>query len=369
MTTALPPTGSPSTGLPATAPVIFEVQDLSVEFRTGARVARAVNGVSFAVRAGERVGIVGESGCGKTASLLAALRLLPTPPAVVTSGRVLLDGTDLLALPARELREVLGRDVAMVFQDALSSFNPVLRIGRQVAEGARRHEGLGRAEARERAVSMLRRVGIPDPATRVDQYPHQLSGGMRQRAMIAMALASSPRLLVADEPTTALDVTVQAQVLDMVRDLTDLGLIWVSHDLGVVAGLADRVVVMYAGSVVEEGDVRQVFHRPRHPYTQGLLDSVPRFRDPERSRLRAIPGLPPDLTALPPGCAFYDRCPARQDVCRTERPQLVEVAIGHRAACWVQAPPGPDPAARPGAVSSPGTVPSPGAAPGSGVPA
>ena len=323
----------------STAPVLFRVEDLSVEFRTGDRVARAVNEVSFEVRAGERVGIVGESGCGKTATLLAALRLLPTPPAVVTSGRVLLDGTDLLPLSAREMREVLGDDVAMVFQDALSSFNPVLRIGRQVAEGAKRHEGLSRGEARERAVAMLERVGIPDPGTRVDQYPHQLSGGMRQRAMLAMALASSPRLLVADEPTTALDVTVQAQVLDMVRGFTDLGIVWVSHDLGVVAGLADRVVVMYAGSVVEEGDVRQVFHRPRHPYTRGLLDSVPRFRDPERTRLRAVPGLPPDLTDLPAGCAFYDRCPVRADVCRTERPQLVEVELGQRAACWVEAPP------------------------------
>ena len=322
------------------APVLLDVRGLSVEFRTGARVARAVNDVSFQVRVGERVGIVGESGCGKTATLLAALRLLPTPPAVVTGGQVLFDGADLLQLPGRQLREVLGRDVAMVFQDALSSLNPVLRMGRQVSEGARRHEDLSRSEARERAVAVLRRVGIPDPATRVDQYPHQLSGGMRQRAMMAMALASSPRLLLADEPTTALDVTVQAQVLDMVRGLDDLSLVWVSHDLGVVAGLADRVVVMYAGSVVEEGDVRQVFHAPTHPYTRGLLASVPRFRDSTRGRLQAIPGLPPDLTALPPGCPFYDRCALREDTCRTERPPLVEAAPGHRAACWVEAPPG-----------------------------
>ena len=351
---------------------LLQVENLQTHLDTPEGVLRAVDGVSFEVARGRTLALVGESGCGKSMTALSIMGLLPEPVARIAGGSVRFEGRDLLDLRPNEMRALRGGRMAMIFQEPMTSLNPIYSVGDQIAEVIRRHQGLGRREAWRLAIEMLRRVGIADPQRRAAQYPHQHSGGMRQRAMIAMALASSPRLLVADEPTTALDVTVQAQVLDMVRDLTDLGLIWVSHDLGVVAGLADRVVVMYAGSVVEEGDVRQVFHRPRHPYTQGLLDSVPRFRDPERSRLRAIPGLPPDLTALPPGCAFYDRCPARQDVCRTERPQLVEVAIGHRAACWVEAPPGPDPASRPGTGSSPGAPPgavsSTGAASGSGVP-
>jgi oligopeptide/dipeptide ABC transporter ATP-binding protein len=317
---------------------VFEVDGLEVRFRTGEGVARAVNGISFSVHPGERVAVVGESGCGKSASLLAALRLLPSPPAQV-AGRVLLDGTDLFALNARELNDVLGRDVAMVFQDSLSSLNPVLRMGRQITEGVRRHEGLSKKDARAYATELLTRVGVPDPAQRVDQYPHQLSGGMRQRAMIAMALAGKPKLLIADEPTTALDVTVQAQILDLVRGLEDVAIVWVSHDLGVVAGLADRVLVMYAGYIIEEGDVRSVFHRPRHPYTRGLLNSVPSFRDADRSRLAAIPGLPPTLTDLPAGCPFYDRCELREPRCSAQMPPLTTVDGTQRAACWVTAAP------------------------------
>jgi oligopeptide/dipeptide ABC transporter ATP-binding protein len=320
-----------------TSPV-FEVDNLEVRFRTGEGVAHAVNGISFSVHPGERVAIVGESGCGKSASLLAALRLLPSPPAQV-SGRVLLDGQDLFALSRRELNGVLGRDVAMVFQDSLSSLNPVLRMGRQISEGVRRHEGLSKKDARAYAAELLTRVGVPDPVQRVDQYPHQLSGGMRQRAMIAMALAGRPKLLIADEPTTALDVTVQAQILDLVRDLEDVAIVWVSHDLGVVAGLADRVLVMYAGYIIEEGDVRSVFHRPRHPYTRGLLKSVPSFRNADRAPLAAIPGLPPNLTELPTGCPFYDRCELREDRCASQLPPLTTVDGTQRAACWVTAAP------------------------------
>jgi oligopeptide/dipeptide ABC transporter ATP-binding protein len=320
-----------STGRP-----VFEVDNLQVRFRTGEGVARAVNGISFTVHPGERVAIVGESGCGKSASLLASLRLLPDPPAQ-TSGRVLLDGRDLFQLSRGELNEVLGRDVGMVFQDSLSSLNPVLRMGRQIYEGVRKHEGLSKKQARAYAVELLQRVGVPDPGQRVDQYPHQLSGGMRQRAMIAMALAGKPKLLIADEPTTALDVTVQAQILDLVRNLVDVAIVWVSHDLGVVAGLADRVLVMYAGYIIEEGDVRQVFHRPRHPYTQGLLKSVPTFRNANRTPLAAIPGLPPNLTDLPPGCPFYARCEVRETKCLSQLPPLMPVDDGQRAACWVTA--------------------------------
>jgi peptide/nickel transport system ATP-binding protein len=317
---------------------VFEVEDLRVQFRTGEGIARAVNGISFTVEPGERVAIVGESGCGKSASLLAALRLLPSPPAQ-TTGRVLLDGRDLFALSRRDLDEVLGRDVGMVFQDSLSSLNPVLKMGRQISEGVRKHEGLSKKAARDYAVELLQRVGVPDPQRRVDQYPHQLSGGMRQRAMIAMALAGKPKLLVADEPTTALDVTVQAQILDLVRNLTDVAIVWVSHDLGVVAGLADRVLVMYAGHLIEEGGVRQVFHEPRHPYTRGLLNSVPSFRNADRSPLAAIPGLPPNLSDLPPGCPFYERCGVRQPRCLSQLPPLTSVGGGQRAACWVTATP------------------------------
>jgi oligopeptide transport system ATP-binding protein len=322
----------------ATPQPLLSVEHLSVEFRTARGLARAVDDVSFTVGQGERVAIVGESGCGKSASLLAIQRLLPVPPARVTSGRAMFAGRDLLTLPAGQLRDVLGNDIAMVFQDALSSFSPVATIGRQVSDGVRRHEGLTKRQARERAIEMLREVGLPDPVRRVDQYPHQLSGGMRQRAMIAMALAGKPKLLIADEPTTALDVTVQAQILELVRSLEGLSILWVSHDLGVVAGLAERVVVMYAGTVVEEGTVRQVFHDARHPYTRGLLNSVPKFQRAEREDLSAIPGLPPDLTDLPRGCPFYDRCGDRQDQCLVARPRLEKIDEGHTVSCWVQAP-------------------------------
>jgi oligopeptide/dipeptide ABC transporter ATP-binding protein len=318
----------------ATATPVLEIEDLTVRFRTGRGVARAVNGISLTVRAGERVAIVGESGSGKTASLMAALGLLPTPPAIVEATRVRVAGHDLLDLSDKERRQVLGRDVAVVFQDALGSLNPVLRMGRQIVEAPRAHQGLDRREARDRAISLLEQVEVPDPDRRVDQYPHQLSGGMRQRAMIAMALSGEPRLLIADEPTTALDVTVQAQILDLVRGLEQLAIVWVTHDLGVVAGLADRVVVMYAGSIVEEGSADQVFSAPMHPYTRGLIGSVPHFAGDDAD-LPAIPGTPPEPLHLPVGCAFAERCPLREPRCTAAVPALASAGDGQRAACFV----------------------------------
>ena len=321
---------------PRTAKPVLQVKDLVVEYHTGRGVAQAVNGVSFSVRAGEKLAIVGESGCGKTATLLASLRLLPSPPSKTVGGSVEVDGVDIMKLGRKQLNEIRGRDVSIVFQDALSAFNPVLTVGRQISEGVRQQQGLSKKEAHQLAVDMLQRVGVPDPEQRAQQYPHQLSGGMRQRAMIAMALAGQPKVLLADEPTTALDVTVQAQILDLVRSFEDLAIVWVSHDLGVVAGLADRVIVMYSGYVVEEGPVEDIFHSPKHPYTAALLQSIPRADEISGDQeLNSIPGSPPDLVALPPGCPFYDRCPARVDRCATDRPALERVGETQTVACWV----------------------------------
>ncbi|MGO3147484.1 MAG: ABC transporter ATP-binding protein [Leucobacter sp.] len=313
---------------------VLSVEGLQVEYHTGRGIARAVNGVSFSVHAGEKLAIVGESGCGKTATLLAALRLLPSPPSKTVGGSVKVDGVDLMSLGHRELNEVRGRDISIVFQDALSSFNPVLTVGRQISEGVRQERKLSKKQAHELAIDMLQRVGVPDPEQRARQYPHQLSGGMRQRAMIAMALAGDPKVLFADEPTTALDVTVQAQILDLVRSFEELAIVWVTHDLGVVAGLADRVVVMYSGFIVEEAPIREIFHSPKHPYTRALLDSVPRSEE-AGTELASIPGSPPDLLDLPKGCPFYDRCPVREDRCRTDRPELELVGPAQNVACWV----------------------------------
>jgi len=319
------------------APVL-EVRDLRIDFDTPTGSVKAVRGVSFEVAPGETLGIVGESGCGKTATLLGCLRLLPEPPARVVAGQALLRGTDLLALSPEGLRRVLGDDVAVVFQDPLSSLNPVLRMERQLTEGLRTHRGLSKAAARTEALQLLRLVGIPEPERRLTQYPHEYSGGMRQRAMIAMALACEPSLLIADEPTTALDVTVQAQILDLVRSLRDersMAMIWVTHDLGVVAGIADRIAVMYAGEIVEEGPALEVFHAPRHPYTRGLLASIPRIDVDQPDDLPSIPGIPPALKDGAVGCSFRDRCPLREPVCDETSPPLLEVGAGHRAACHV----------------------------------
>jgi peptide/nickel transport system ATP-binding protein/oligopeptide transport system ATP-binding protein len=323
---------------------VLRVHDLKTYFVTdrGSGTARAVDGVSFELAAGETLGIVGESGCGKTVMSLSILRLIPEPPGHILPGSFIeFEGTNLLTLPPRELRAVRGNRIAMVFQEPMTSLNPVLPVGAQVAEAALVHQKLSRADARARTIDLLRLVGIPDPETRVDDYPHQLSGGMRQRVMIAMALICHPQVLIADEPTTALDVTIQAQILDLLGRLRrelNMAVLLITHDLGVVAGSADRVVVMYAGQVVETAATRALFATPRHPYTEGLLASIPRL-DEERERLRSIPGSVPPATAWPTGCRFHPRCPYAWDKCRTEEPPLLETGTGHSARCWLVAEP------------------------------
>jgi oligopeptide transport system ATP-binding protein len=316
---------------------ILQVRDLRTEFRTDDGVVRAVDGVSFDVEAGRTLGIVGESGSGKSVTNLSMLRLIPNPPGRITGGTVRFDGVDLLSLPESDLRRIRGKRIAMIFQDPMTSLNPYLRIGTQLGEVLELHERCRRAEARRRSIEMLERVGIPDAPRRIDRYPHEFSGGMRQRAMIAMALLCKPQVLIADEPTTALDVTIQAQILELVRAMRDelgMALILITHDLGVVAGTADEVAVMYAGRIVEHAPARQLFANPCHPYTLGLLRSIPRL-DRESERLTPIPGRPPDLVRLPPGCPFAPRCGFVVERCRSERPDLMPVEPRHAAACWV----------------------------------
>jgi oligopeptide transport system ATP-binding protein len=317
---------------------LLDVRGLSTEFVTTYGVVRAVNDVSFQVEQGEALGIVGESGSGKSVTMLSVMGLIESPPGRVTGGEVLLGGVDLRKLPAKDLRALRGGQMAMIFQDPLTSLNPVFTIGDQLREAIQMHRPVSRAAARRRAAECLEMVGIPDPARALDDYPHQFSGGMRQRAMIAMALSCEPRLLSADEPTTALDVTVQEQLLELIENLRrqfDMTVIWITHDLGVVAGIADRVMVMYAGRVAESGPVETIFAQPRHPYTVGLLKSIPRLDVVESGDLEIIPGSPPDLIRLPPGCAFAPRCRYRVAQCETERPMLAAVGPGHESACWV----------------------------------
>ncbi|MFC1417446.1 ABC transporter ATP-binding protein [Streptacidiphilus cavernicola] len=303
---------------------LLQVRDLHVEFRTRDGVAKAVNGVNYSVRAGETLAILGESGSGKSVSSQAVMGILDSPPGFVTGGEILFKGRDLLKLSAEERRKVRGAQMAMVFQDALSSLNPVQTVGTQLGEMYRVHKGSSRKDAKLKAVELMERVGIPAAKERVNQYPHQFSGGMRQRVMIAMALALEPDLIIADEPTTALDVTVQAQVMELLQDLQreyDMGLILITHDLGVVADVADKIAVMYAGRIVETAPVHELYARPAHPYTRGLLDSIPRL-DQKGQELYAIKGLPPNLLRIPSGCAFNPRCPMAQEVCRVEVPPL-----------------------------------------------
>ena len=319
------------------AETVLEVRDLRTHFHTDHGVVKAVDGVSFTVRRGETLGIVGESGSGKSVACLSALRLVPTPPAVHPSGEVRFAGRDLLRLPEREIERLRGDRLAMIFQDPLTALNPYLTVARQLTEVLEVHQGATREASRQAAIEMLTRVGIPDAARRIDQHPHQFSGGMRQRVMIAMALLCGPELLFADEPTTALDVTIQAQILELIGELqASLGtaVVLITHDLGVVAGTTDRVAVMYAGRIVEEGTTAEVFANPRHPYTRGLLASMPRIDTPRQDRLAAIPGLPPDLGRLPGGCPFHPRCSLAGDRCRQEYPETVAVSATHRAACW-----------------------------------
>jgi oligopeptide/dipeptide ABC transporter ATP-binding protein len=320
---------------------VLEITDLTVEFASRSGAVRAVDGVSIALGDGEILALVGESGSGKSVTSLAAMRLLPEPPARIVAGKAMLGDTDLLAASERELRAIRGRDLAMIFQDPMSSLNPVLTIGRQITEAIALHEGGDQASLRQRAIAMLELVQIPEPARRVDEYPHQLSGGMRQRVMIALALSCGPRVLIADEPTTALDVTIQAQILALLADLrTRLGtsILLITHDLGVVAENADRVVVLYAGRKVEEGPVRAVLDQPLHPYTQGLLRSMPALGGAaDGARLQEIPGSVPVNAAAMPGCAFAPRCPLADDHCRTARPPLAVFDAGRLSACWKSA--------------------------------
>ena len=319
-----------------TATALLELDGLVTEFATDRGRVRAVDGVSFSVPRGGTVGVVGESGCGKSVTALSIMRLITDPPGRIAAGRVLMDGTDLLALPEKEMRARRGKRLSMIFQEPMTSLNPVFTVGEQVAEAVRVHERASRREARARAVETFKLVGIPAPAERVHAYPHELSGGMRQRVMIAMALACRPDLLIADEPTTALDVTIQAQILELLGELQrELGMaiLLITHDLGVVAETCDQVVVMYAGRIIEEAPVDRLFAAPRHPYTVGLLASVPRL-DGVGDRLTEIPGMVPSLHARPPGCKFQDRCPRVQDRCRAEEPALEELEPGHKVRCF-----------------------------------
>ncbi len=320
--------------------VLMEVKDLTTKFHTEEGTVYAVNGVSYILEEGETLGVVGESGCGKSVHALSIMGLIPKPPGEITAGEVHFRGRDLLKLSKNKQRLVRGAEIAMVFQDPMTSLNPVLTVGRQITEALKLHLGMDNEQARARAAELLSMVGISSAADRLDDYPHQFSGGMRQRAMIAMALSCNPQLLIADEPTTALDVTIQAQILDLVRRLRDkigMAMIWISHDLGVVAGLADTVNVMYAGYIIERGPAKAVYGDPRHPYTLGLLGSLPRL-DQKNEELFSIEGAPPDMRYLPKGCPFASRCVYSIDKCTTTNPPLAPVANsieGHTTACWV----------------------------------
>jgi len=329
-------------GRSAPACPVLSVRDLKTHFFTRDGVVRAVDGVSFDLAPGETLGIVGESGCGKSVSALSIMRLVAYPPGRIVAGRIELDGVDLLGVSEARMREIRGNEISMIFQEPMTSLNPVLKIGRQLTETIRLHQGLDRRDALDRAIEMLRLVRIPEAERCVHQYPFQLSGGMRQRVMIAMALACNPKVLIADEATTALDVTIQAQILDLMMELRerlDTAIIMITHDLGVIAETAQRVIVMYAGQVVEEAPVRELFRRPLHPYTKGLLGSIPRLPAPgtrasERRRLNEIPGIVPALVDLPQGCRFAPRCAYATPRCHREAPPLAAVAPAHDSACW-----------------------------------
>ncbi len=316
---------------------LLKVRDLRTYFFTDDGVVKAVDGVSFDVQRGEIVGLVGESGCGKTVTALSIMRLVPSPPGRIVGGEVWFEGMDLLKLDDEGMRSIRGHKIAMIFQEPMTSLNPVLTIGRQLMEPLEVHLKMDKRQARARAIELLEMVGIPEPHRRIDDYPHQFSGGMRQRVMIAMALACSPRLLLADEPTTALDVTIQAQILELMTQLTrELGasVVIITHNLGVVARYAHRVNVMYAGKLVESAPALELYHRPHHPYTLGLLRSVPRLDEARRAKLDPIEGFPPDLVHMPSGCAFHPRCRFRTERCQVEEPPLVAAAPDHLVACW-----------------------------------
>ena len=331
--TALAPTGTP----PTDERVILSVQNLHTSFVTDAGIVQAVDGVSFDIRRGEVFAVVGESGSGKSVTAMSIMGLIPTPPAAIEADGIFWKGQDLLEEGEQRMRSVRGGEIGMIFQDPLTALNPVHTVGRQIGEMARIHEKLSKREARMRAIEMLGLVGIPQPSSRVDMYPHEFSGGMRQRAMIAMAITCNPDLLIADEPTTALDVTVQAQVLEVlmrIKDEIDSAILIITHDLGVVAGMADNVMVMYAGRQVEFGTAKEIFYRTRHPYTLGLMASIPRVDSDDGEKLVPIRGAPPSMIRLPPGCSFNPRCDFAQERCRVEEPELRHVVgTAHRSAC------------------------------------
>ena len=319
---------------------LLEVEDLQTHFLTSAGLVRAVDGISYEVGEGETVAVVGESGCGKSVGALSILRLIPDPPGRVVGGSIRFNGRDLLKLGEEEIRRVRGREIGMIFQEPMTSLNPVLTIGLQLTETLRQHLALSEEAAQARAAELLGMVGISDPRRRLQQYPHHLSGGMRQRVMIALALSCGPKLIIADEPTTALDVTIQAQILELMKDLTrrlGVALIIITHNLGVVARYADRVNVMYAGRIVESGTARDIYHRPSHPYTLALLRSVPRMDQPRKAKLMPVEGQPPDLMRLDAGCAFRPRCRFSVARCQTIAPILETVGEGHHSACWERA--------------------------------
>lgn len=318
--------------------LLLDVQGLETQFKTPDGIVHAVNGVSFGLKEGETLGLVGESGCGKTVTMMSILRLIASPPGKITAGKAFFLGKDLLQMTPEEIRHVRGGQIAMVFQDPMTSLNPVLTIGFQMEEQLMFHLGMTRKQAVIRSVELLEKVGIPRAKDRLPDYPHQFSGGMRQRVMIAMALSCDPQILIADEPTTALDVTIQAQIIELVKRLRDelgMTIIWITHDLGIIAGLAHRVIVMYGGFIIEEAPVKDLYAHPEHPYTIGLLGSLPRVDEKERHRLYSIEGLPPVLYALPQACPFAPRCKWALDQCWKENPKLELVSTDHRAACWV----------------------------------
>ncbi|MCU7739819.1 ABC transporter ATP-binding protein [Priestia megaterium] len=317
---------------------MIQIKNLHVQFSTYGGRVQAVRGVSFDLHKGETLAIVGESGCGKSVTSQSIMRLIPTPPGRITSGSILFKGQDLTKLPEKKMRDIRGADISMIFQDPMTALNPTLRVGEQISENIMQHENISKEKAKEKAFEMLKLVGIPNPKERLKQYPHEFSGGMRQRIVIAMALVCNPEVLIADEPTTALDVTIQAQILELFKDIqqkTDVSIVLITHDLGVVAQVADRVAVMYAGKIVEIGTRRDIFYTPQHPYTKGLLRSVPRL-DLYESELVPIAGSPPDLFAPPSGCSFAPRCPYVMEVCDRMYPVSTKLKESHQVHCWLQ---------------------------------
>jgi len=317
---------------------LIQVKNLRTSFFTPEGEVRAVDGVSFSIGEGKTLGLVGESGCGKSVTALSIMRLVPSPPGKIVDGEIVYRGQDLLKLNGTAMRKIRGNEISMIFQEPMTSLNPVFTIGDQIGEAIRLHQGLGKRETREKTIEMLRLVKMADPESRVDDYPHQLSGGMRQRVMIAMALSCNPSLLIADEPTTALDVTIQAQILELIEELQEkklgMALLLITHDLGVVAERADEVAIMYAGKIVERAPTQAIFNRPLHPYTVGLLNSLPGVGTKKKKRLEAIPGVVPSLLELPSGCHFRDRCPKAAGICAEAEPELVEKQKDHWAACY-----------------------------------